>query len=105
MLQSPGLLRSVWSGQLPGSCSSASLGWSLEKLYPEPGTAWATKQEAGPGKTCVSRSIEGPPSNLVKNSFIHVYFGRLEMLEGCFVYVWALFSYMPLFFKALRTAV
>lgn len=86
-LQSPGPVSPVWSQQLPGSCCPTSCSWSLEKPHPLPGTAWTTEQEVGAGDNYISRSVEVPPSNLVKNSFIHMYFGRMQRLEVLCVYL------------------
>lgn len=75
----------------PSSCLAPAVqhpcSWSLEKPHPLPGTAWTTEQEVGAGDNYISRSVEVPPSNLVKNSFIHMYFGRMQRLEVLCVYL------------------
>lgn len=69
----------------PSSCLAPALlypcSWSLEKSHPLPGTAWTTEQEVGAGDNYISSSVEVCSSDLVKNSFIHVYFGRMQRLE------------------------
>lgn len=69
----------------PSSCLAPALqhshSWSLEKSHPFPGTAWTTEQEVRAGDNYKSRSVEIHSSDLVKNLFIHMRFGRMQRLE------------------------
>lgn len=77
--------------------------WSSEKSHPLPGTAWTTEQEVGAGGNYISRSVQVLSSDLLKTRLSTCILGECKGWS-CFVYIWALVSYVPLFSKALSIA-